>query len=202
MQEVQVTKDMVRDLLPVYLSGDASADTRAVVDFFLARDAELRAIVEAAGTYSLPPLEAPPSLEVRALERTRRLLGRKNFWLGFALIFTFVPLILKPLWLADLAMLIGLGGWAPFLMTCKELSATGLEAPRRRLPRFLWGVVGGGIGTTAGYLIQQQVGGPWGNRGYFLQCVTTGLALWLGQKLNQIQTPEEIYRPTTLFGKP
>ncbi|HEY1760544.1 MAG TPA: hypothetical protein VGG72_34535 [Bryobacteraceae bacterium] len=202
MLKPQVTKEIVRDLLPVYMAGDASTDTRAVVEAFLAEDAELREIVETAGKYSLPPLEAPASLEVQSLARTRRLLGRKNFWLGFALIFTFVPLILRPWWLADLVMLIGLGGWAPFLMTCKELSATGLEAPRRRLPRILWAAVGGWIGTAAGYLIQQQIGGPWGNRGYFLQCVTAGLALWLGQKLHQIQTPEEIYRPTTLFGKP
>ena len=113
MQAHEVTKDVVRDLLPVYLAGDASADTRAVVEAFLAQDAELRQIVEAAGTFSLPPLEAPASLEMRSLERTRRLLGRKNFWLGFAVIFSLVPLVLKPWWLADAAMLIGLGAWVP-----------------------------------------------------------------------------------------
>jgi anti-sigma factor RsiW len=199
MREAQVTKDMVRDLLPVYLAGDASADTRAVVEAFLAQDAELRQIVEAAGSLSLPPLEAPASLEMRSLDRTRLLLGRKNFWLGFALIFTFAPLILKPFWLADLVMLIGLGGWAPFLMACRELKATGLEAPRRRSLVLLWAVVGSQIGAAAGNLKQQQMGGP---GDYFLPCVTFGLALWIGQKLHQIPTPEELDRPTTLFGKP
>jgi hypothetical protein len=193
---------MVRDLLPVYLAGEASADTRAVVEAFLAQDAELRQIVEAAGRYSLPAIEAPAGLEVRSLERTRRLLGRKNFWLGFALIFTFTPLILKPWWLADVTMLAGLFGWAPFLMACKELSATGLEAPRHWLPRILWAVVGAQIGAAAGYLIQQQVGGQWGNRAYyFLTWLSFSLALWLGEKFHQIQTGEEINRPTTLFGK-
>ena len=48
MREAQVTKDMVRDLLPVYLAGEASADTRAVVEAFLAEDRELREIVEEA----------------------------------------------------------------------------------------------------------------------------------------------------------
>ena len=114
MREAQVTKDIVRDLLPVYLAGDASADTRAVVESFLAGDQELRQIVDAARSYSLPPLEAPANLEVRALQRTRRLLGRKNFWLGFALIFCSAPLVLKSLWLADIVMVIGLAGWIPF----------------------------------------------------------------------------------------
>jgi hypothetical protein len=197
MREAQVTKDMVRDLLPVYLAGDASADTRAVVEKFLAQDPELRQIVEAAGAYSLPSLEAPASLEARSLERTRRLLGRKNFWLGFALIFTFAPRILKPFWFSDLVMLIGLAGWAPFLMACKALGATGLEAGQGWVPRLLWAVVGAQIGAAAGYLIQQQIGGT----NYLMPCVTLGLALWIGEKLHQIQTYKELNRPTTLFGK-
>ncbi len=199
MQAREVTKDMVRDLLPVYLAGDASADTRAVVEAFLAQDAELRRIVEAARNYSLPPLEAPASLEAQSLERTRRLLGRKNFWLGFALVFTFVPLILKPWWLADAVMLIGLSGWAPFLIACKELKATGLEAPRGWVPRLLWALVGAQIGAAAGYLIQQQTG--YHRAIYDLPGVTFGLALWVGEKFHQIQTPGEIDRPITLFGK-
>lgn len=204
MREPQVTKDVVRDLLPVYLAGDASADTRAVVEAFLAKDAELREIVEAAGTYSLPPLEAPASLEVQSLERTRRLLGRKNFWLGFALVITSVPLILKPWWLADLVMLIGLSGWAPFLLTCRELKATGLEAPRGRIPRLLWALVGFEMGNVVGHLIQQQTG--WHRAMpnillFLLPVVTFALALWLGEKFHQIQPHEEINRPMTLFGK-
>src|SRR5579863_853868 len=199
MREVQVTKNIVRDLLPVYLAGEASADTRAVVEAFLAEDLELREIVEAAGTDSLPPLEAPAGLEAESLKRTRRLLGRKNFWLGSALIFTFAPLILKPLWLADVAMLIGLGGWAQFLITCKNLMATGLEAPRRWLPRMLWAAVGALLGLTAGYLVQQQTG--YHRAIYDLPFVTSGLILWIGEKLHQIPTGSEMNRPTTLFGK-
>jgi hypothetical protein len=198
MREAQVTKDIVRDLLPVYLAGDASSDTRTVVDAFLAQDAELRQIVEAAGAYSLPPLEAPASLEAQSLERTRRLLGRKNFWLGFALIFSFAPLILKPWWLDDVVMLIGLGGWAPFLMACRELSATGLETPRGWVPRTLWYFVSSAVGWTAGYLIQPQPPFRWP---WMMSIATMGLAMWLGEKLHQIQTGDELHRPRTLFGK-
>ena len=196
---MQVTRDMVRDLLPVYLAGEASADTRAAVEAYLAEDVKLREIVEAAGSYSPPPVEVPASLEAQSLERTRRLLGRKNFWLGFALIFSFAPLLLRPLWLADLGMLIGLGGWAAFLVTCSKLNATGLEAPRRRTTRFLWAAVSWLVGLAAGYLVQQQTG--WHGAVYFIPAVTFPLALWIGEKLHQVPTPEEFSRPTTLFGK-
>ncbi len=198
MREAQVTKDIVRDLLRVYLAGDASADTRTVVETFLAKGAELREIVEAAGHYSLPALEAPASLEMRSLNRTRRLLGRKNFWLGFALVFSSVPPFLQPWswWLADLVMLIGLIGWVPFLITCRDLSATGLEA-RRSTP--LWSGTGLWIGGVLVQLIQQQTG--WHRGTFFLAAMTSVLASWIGVKLRYIQTGEELSRPTTLFGK-
>lgn len=195
---MQVTKAIIQDLLPVYLAGEASSETRAAVEEFLAGDAELRGLVEAAGKHSLPEVDAPSaSLEIRSLERTRRLLGQKNFWLAFALIFTFAPLMLKPLWLADCGVAIGLAGWAPFLVACKRLMATGLQAPRRWAPRVLWGVVGWLIGSAVGYLIQLQTG----HRDYLLSPVTFGIALWIGEKLHQIPTVDEINRPTTLFGK-
>jgi hypothetical protein len=34
-----------------------------------------------------------------------------------------------------------------------------------------------------------------------ISIATMGLAMWLGEKLHQIQTGEELNRPTTLFGK-
>jgi hypothetical protein len=196
---MQVTRDIVQDLLPVYLAGEASADTRAVVEEYLATDTQLREIVEASRTWAPPPIEAPANLEERSLERTRRLLGRKNFWLGFALLFSFAPLLLRPFWLADLVMLIGLGGWTGFLITCRSLSATGLEAPRRLVPRILWAVIGALLGSAAGYLVDQQLG--WHRAVYNFPGVTFVLTLWIGEKLHQISTPGELSRPTTLFGK-
>jgi len=196
---MQVTRDIVRDLLPVYLAGEASADTRAVVEEYLAADSQLREVVESSGSWSPPPIEAPASLEERSLERTRRLLGRKSFWLGFALTFSFVPLLLPLPWLADLVMLIGFGGWTAFLITCRKLNATGFEAPRRMVPRLLWAGVGVMLGSAVGHLVDQQTG--WNRAVYDFPAVTFGLALWIGEKLHQIPTPGELSRPTTLFGK-
>jgi predicted anti-sigma-YlaC factor YlaD len=145
---VKVTKDIVRDLLPAYLAGEATAETCAVVEEYLAKEAELRQIAEAARTDSPPRFSAPVGFEVQSLERTRRLLGQKNFWLAFALIFCLAAPIVKPLRLADLVMLIGLAGWAPFLNTCRNLMATGVTAARGWRPRILWSIVGALLGVT------------------------------------------------------
>ena len=196
---MQITKDIVRDLLPVYLSGEASADTRVAVEAYLAEDAMLRVIVDAAGVDLLPRVDLPPGLEAQSLERTRRLLARKNFWLGFALVFSFLPLTFGFPLLADLGILIGLGGWAAFLFVCKQLSATGLEAPRGWIIRILWACIGVLVGIAAGRQVEQQTG--WHAARYFLPLVCYSSSLWIGQKLRQIATPEALTRPTTLLGK-
>ena len=47
---MKITRDVVTDLWPLYLSGGASADTRTLVEAFLAEDPELaRRLKESAG---------------------------------------------------------------------------------------------------------------------------------------------------------
>jgi hypothetical protein len=200
---VKITKDIVRDLLPAYLAGEASAETRAVVEAFLGQDAELREIVEASGSFSLPPLEAPVGLEGRSLRQARRLLGRKNFWLGFALIFCLAAPVVKPLRLADAVMVIGIAGWVPFFVACKKLMATGVTAKRGWGPRYLWGVVGAAVGFAIEYHVRQDI--PWRQPFHFYNLWVFGLfaATLIGQKLRQIQTGPEASSPyiSTLFGK-
>jgi hypothetical protein len=201
---MKVTKDIVRDLLPAYLAGEATAETRAVVEEYLAKDVELRQIVEAAGAYSLAPLEAPAGLESRSLKRARRLLGRKNFWMGFALIFCLAAPIVKPLPLADLVMILGLAGWAPFLITCKKLMATGVEAARGWRPRTLWSIVGGLVGVTVILLLEQHAGRgmKWGPLLIAFNSGSLSAAV-IGERLHQIQGGVELRGPylSTLFGK-
>ncbi len=196
---MQVTKDIVLDLLPVYMSGEASADTRAAVEACLAEDAALQEIVEAADGYSFPPVDLPPGLEAQSLERTRRLLARKNFRLGVALVFSFLPLAFGSPWLADLGLLIGFAGWAGFIFVCKQLSATGLDAPRRWIVRILWGLVGMLVGLAAGHQVEHQTG--WQAARYLLPLVCYSSSLWIGERLRQIAAPETLSRPASLFGK-
>ena len=44
---MNVTREIVKDLLPLYVSGEASADTRTLVESFLREDPELARLVDA-----------------------------------------------------------------------------------------------------------------------------------------------------------
>jgi anti-sigma factor RsiW len=76
---MKVTRDVVTDLWPIYESGEASVDTKAMVDEFLASDSEfarrLRENQRLNGTVTVPP-----DAEAVALRRTRDLV-RGNAWL-------------------------------------------------------------------------------------------------------------------------
>ena len=92
---MMVTRDVVRDLLPAYLGGEASADTRRLVEAFLAGDPELAKEVEAESgeDFGLPDTPAPASTaEKEALDQTRRLLKHRTSTLVVAAIFTVLPL--------------------------------------------------------------------------------------------------------------
>jgi len=75
----KITREVITDLWPLYEAGEASRDTRAIVDEFLAADPEFARTLRAQ-----PALEAPVSLnpdaETMALTRTRDLV-RGNSWM-------------------------------------------------------------------------------------------------------------------------
>ena len=90
---MNVTRDVIKDLLTVYLAGDASADTRALVEEHLRADPELARQVEEARRADLPEVAAPaPSVETQALRRTRRQLRLRAVLLGVAIYVTTLPL--------------------------------------------------------------------------------------------------------------
>jgi len=89
---MNITRDVVKDLVTVYLAGEASADTRAVVEEWLRSDPELAAQVDRARRLELPPAAAPaPTVEKRAFDRARRRLRGRGVVLGAAIYFTTLP---------------------------------------------------------------------------------------------------------------
>jgi hypothetical protein len=96
---MEATHDVIVDLLPVYFSGDASAATRALVDDFLARDPVFAERVRRewheplAGGASTTA--ARPDVEVRSLQRTRRLLTALRWLFGLGLAFSLLPLSME-----------------------------------------------------------------------------------------------------------
>ncbi len=92
---MEITRDVVRDLVTVYLAGEASADTRRLVEAYLQTDPALAADVARAkgNPLELPVTPAPPpSAEKRALDATRQLLKNRTSSLVVACLFTVLPL--------------------------------------------------------------------------------------------------------------
>lgn len=91
-----VTRNIVRDLLPLYAAGEASADTRLLIETWIKDDAEL------AGELAALRDERPSSLMTErprgdethnVIAQTRRLLRRRAIYLAGALTFTALPLL-------------------------------------------------------------------------------------------------------------
>src|SRR5262249_44180826 len=94
-RKMKITHDVIRDLLPVYFSGEASADTKTLVEEFLRQNPEFSNQVEAQkhefnAQHDLLEAAGAPSAdhELRTLARTRSLMERQKWSLGLALAFT------------------------------------------------------------------------------------------------------------------
>ena len=82
-----VTRDVILDILPLYFSGQVSADTRVLVDEFLATDPDF-ARMSRRFDQLLAERDPKPT---RAFERTRRLLRYRNQMIGFAVGYSLAP---------------------------------------------------------------------------------------------------------------
>ena len=87
---------MIRDLLPLYLAGEASPATRQLVEEHLAADPELARLAQAAADPELSRLATASALPLptagkSALDATRRLLRRRSWLMGGAIFTTALP---------------------------------------------------------------------------------------------------------------
>jgi len=88
---MKITRDIVTDLWPLYHSGEASADTRALVDEFLAQDPEFaRSLWGDDSTRLLEPasLELEPDHEMKAFAATKRAIVLRQWPLFLAIMFS------------------------------------------------------------------------------------------------------------------
>lgn len=95
---MNITKDVIRDLIPVYLADEASPDTQALVKEYLATDPELAAEVARAQSSSVvqipkggEDMTPSPNHELETLLNTRKELAHRSWNLGLALAFTLFP---------------------------------------------------------------------------------------------------------------
>ena len=139
---MKVTQNVIQDLLPAYLAGDASADTVALVEEFLRLDPALGRTVEALRANPLPdlPVALRPTQEKETLEMTKQLLRWRGLLMGLALFLTMLPLSFRfdngritwtflretPPQTTVLVCLGALSCWAGFLYVRRRLQGTGL----------------------------------------------------------------------------
>jgi hypothetical protein len=146
---MNVTRQVIMDLWPVYTAGEASADTRALVEAFLRQDPEFASTLQEQGSelilrQATPRL--PPDHEVKALQRTKRLLLGWDWTFFLAMLFScfaFGRIVADTSWDVSpvnfiIMASIAAAFWAAFfvrlVLVRRQVFRTGLgnRAPRQR----------------------------------------------------------------------
>jgi hypothetical protein len=140
---MQVTREVITDLLPAYFSKEASADTCALVEEFFKQDPEFAALAKGNQTEELlgklPVNPLPEDHERETLIRTKNMLKWRAHWLAFAILFTLMPLSSvfssKGLvWLmlrdapyaANTFLILAVVSWIQFFRTRRKLRSSGI----------------------------------------------------------------------------
>ena len=128
--------------MPLYVSGEASSDSRALVETFLREDKELSRLADALREGELPTLTdstVAPGAGRAALAHTKALLRRRTWLLALGIFFTGLPLSfvfgdsgLQFLLLRDAPILGSLSWaaavalWVGFAVTARRMRVSGL----------------------------------------------------------------------------
>ncbi len=137
---MKITRDVISDLWPLYESGEASDDTRQLIDEFLKDDREFAKLLrESPVTFrrdDLPPLTR--EREITTIQMTKRLLRLRDWMFIFAAFLTFTPLTVyntsggsgwvirdHPL-VASALVMAACVAWLGYFLLRRRLSTTGL----------------------------------------------------------------------------
>jgi len=88
---MNVTREVINDLWPVYSAGEASADTRLLVEEFLKQDPEFADLIRSSGDEGLTRSQVPelsPDAEAKMLRRTKKILHGWDWLLFMAMMFS------------------------------------------------------------------------------------------------------------------
>jgi anti-sigma factor RsiW len=138
---MNVTREIVKDLLPLYVAGEASEESRAAVEEWLRTDSELARLASELREDTAPPpaTGGPQTSGQAALAVTKALLRRRSRLLALALLFTGMPVSFAfdsgglrffmlrdaPL-VSSLSLATALGLWIAFGVVTRRLRVTGL----------------------------------------------------------------------------
>jgi hypothetical protein len=95
---MNVTREVVTDLLPIYFSGEASGDTKVLVEDYFRQDPDFERIARDAATpletlRAAAPIAASSEKEKRDLESVLWGLRRRQWLFGVSLLLTLAPLL-------------------------------------------------------------------------------------------------------------
>ena len=140
---MKVTREVITDLLPAYLSKEASADTCALVEEFFKQDPEFAALAKESKTEEmlgkLPVTPLPEDHERETLIRTRNMLKWRGHWLTLAIVFTLMPLssvfsskglvwimLRDAPYAAHTFIILAVVTWIQFFRTRRKLNSSGI----------------------------------------------------------------------------
>jgi len=142
---MNVTREVIADLLPLYASGEGSPATRLLVEAWLGDDPELAREAQALAAAPAPFAALHPSagLELQSLRRTRRLLTRLRWALACAMFLTALSLttairfeqgriasvrmlLFDYPWLFGTTLLLAAAGWLTYASLRRRLRYTAL----------------------------------------------------------------------------
>lgn len=94
---MKITKEVVTDLLPVYFSGEASSDTKSLVEDYFRENPDFERMARSAGIpldtlRTARPVVAGSEKEKRDLESVRGGINRRKWLFGLSLFLTCSPL--------------------------------------------------------------------------------------------------------------
>jgi len=87
---MKITRDVILDLLPLYLANEVSADTRALVEEYLETDPELAIIADQPAATALPkdiPIPLTKEDKMEAYRRAKQLMTLRTIILAVVISF-------------------------------------------------------------------------------------------------------------------
>ena len=145
---MNITREVINDLLPAYLCGEVSADTRTLVHEFLQQNPEFarsvvprdKAVPETGDLLKgTADMTLPSDHHMRTLNRTKAMLERRGWLFALALAFSVVPISFtfdggRITWMmvrdvprmAVAYWAVALGFWIALVLTNRRLRTSGL----------------------------------------------------------------------------
>lgn len=142
---MKITENIIKDLLSLYYTDEASADTRSLVEAYLKEHPEFARQMEIEKEQAFPEISLPVNLtpedEMKTLHKTQKLLRLRTLLMALAIFCSFVPFSFGKLsgdapgvhWLwqgypegAVIAGLIALLGWIGYFAVNRRLRVSQL----------------------------------------------------------------------------